>query len=431
MLRFLGGAIALSAGVLNAFAPAYAGINDRTLPMRFELHQDGPADGCVKNCATWVSATGAITADTPRAFGEFVQTHDMRGATLALDSDGGSVLGAIALGREIRQLNLATTVGHTADLGPDAGGVSRATLSPRADCESMCTFVLLAGVRRHVPAEARVMVHQIWLGDRREDPTAATYTAEDLVLVQRDIGRLAAYTSEMGGPSELLELALRIPPWEPMHALTRDELRRMRLVTDEAPLISSVAPPATSAVSASAPVTDGVRSSAISDRRWQVVDQSGSSVLARRHPLTIEGEEIGSFDLMVACSGNDGYLVSYVEKRFGSGDDKAAGVVDAVTLRAGGVEATLKVASSQRRADTGEVDTFASGSIPVALIKAFAGAGPHSLMVMTEGHDISTAIRLGNTGAGQNLPVLTASCSKSLNNRAELVTPKTGSLAAR
>ena len=36
------------------------------------------------------------------------------------------------------------------------------------------------------------------VGDRRDDPTAANYTAEDLVLVQRDIGKLAQYTIEMG-----------------------------------------------------------------------------------------------------------------------------------------------------------------------------------------------------------------------------------------
>ena len=47
------------------------------------------------------------------------------------------------------------------------------------------------------------MVHQIWLGDRREDPTAANYSAEDLVLIQRDIGRLAQYTAEMGATADL------------------------------------------------------------------------------------------------------------------------------------------------------------------------------------------------------------------------------------
>ena len=95
----------------------------------------------------------------------------------------------------------------------------------------MCAFVLLAGVERHVPAEARVLVHQIWLGDRRDDPTAAHYSAEDLVLVQRDIGRLAQYTVEMGGAIDLLEIALKIPPWEPMRLLSREELRGMKIIT--------------------------------------------------------------------------------------------------------------------------------------------------------------------------------------------------------
>ena len=75
------------------------------------------------------------------------------------------------------------------------------------------------------------MVHQIWLGDRRDDPTAANYSAEDLVVVQRDIGRLARYTVEMGGGVDLLEIALKIPPWEPMRMLSRDELRTMKVET--------------------------------------------------------------------------------------------------------------------------------------------------------------------------------------------------------
>ncbi len=106
--------------------------------------------------------------------------------------------------------------------------------SRKAYCESMCAFVLLAGVERRVPAEARVMVHQIWLGDRRDDPTAANYSAEDLVVVQRDIGRLARYTVEMGGGVDLLEIALKIPPWEPMRMLSRDELRTMKVETARA-----------------------------------------------------------------------------------------------------------------------------------------------------------------------------------------------------
>ena len=57
-------------------------------------------------------------------------------------------------------------------------------------------------------------------------------TADDLALVQRDIGQLVQYTSEMGGSLELLELALRIAPWEPMHRLTEPEVRYMRIDTN-------------------------------------------------------------------------------------------------------------------------------------------------------------------------------------------------------
>ena len=183
----------------------------------------------------------------------------------------------------------------------------------------MCAFVLLGGVHRSVPADARVMVHQIWLGDRREDPTAASYSAEDLVLVQRDIGRLAQYTAEMGASVDLLDLALRIPPWEPMHALTRNELKRTRLTTEEpdAPAAATVATSSPTAMSQPAPrMTNGSHATAISEQRWALVDRSGVATLARRHPLTVEGEEIGSFDLVVACvAGGDGYDVSYIERR--------------------------------------------------------------------------------------------------------------------
>src|SRR5262245_34347745 len=212
MTRLLTIALALAAPLL-LFPSTLRAAADRTLPMHFELRTQGPADACAPNCKTLISASGAITADTPRHFLLFTQGHDLTGATLAIDSDGGSVLGAIALGREIRKLKLTTTVGRLVDLPGEGQDGTRAVLSPNADCESMCAFVLLGGVRRLVPADARVMVHQIWLGDRREDPTAANYSAEDLVLIQRDIGRLARSMARMGATADLLDLALRIPPW--------------------------------------------------------------------------------------------------------------------------------------------------------------------------------------------------------------------------
>ena len=181
MNRFAAAAFAVATYLLSAFGfHATAAPDARALPMQFELWTEGPAQACGNDCRTWISATGAITTDTPRDFEAFAKTQKLDGLAVALDSDGGSVLGALALGRAIRRLGMATTVGKTVVLSSSEHGKRRGRLSPQANCESMCAFVLLAGVERHVPAEARVMVHQIWLGDRRDDPTAANYSAEEI-----------------------------------------------------------------------------------------------------------------------------------------------------------------------------------------------------------------------------------------------------------
>jgi hypothetical protein len=425
-------ALALAASLLMLSSPLHA--TDRVLPMHFELRAQGPAEICGTNCKLFIVASGAITADTPRNFLAFAQNRDLAGATVVIDSDGGSVLGAIALGREIRNLKLSTTVGHIVDLPTEGQDEARATLSPNADCESMCAFVLLGGVQRSVPVDARVMVHQIWLGDRREDPTAASYSAEDLVLVQRDIGRLAQYAADMGASADLLDLALRIPPWEPMHAMTREELRRSRLTTEDvdAPVAATVATstPAPTAQPISR-MTNGLRAAAISEQRWALVDNSGVATLARRHPLTVEGEDIGSFDLVVACvAGSEGYEVSYIERRHGGEQAQLADALGAINLRVGSNAAELKVVSSERRSGPDELVTYASGRVPAALIAAFAAIGNHSMVIKTESAHLVTGIRLGNTGAAQNLPRLSANCIKPIGDRAELPRVKIGGLAA-
>jgi hypothetical protein len=446
---------------------------DNALPMRFDLRQDGPASSCGTHCALWIAASGAITADSGRDFQQFLQSPAMRSVvikdsaapavTVVVESDGGSVLGAIALGRAIRKAGFSTTVGRVIDLSDDSkpdhkptiessgqavvktvtkpqvkvdgkADIPRATLSPRADCESMCGFVVLGGVQRSVPRQARVMVHQIWLGDRRDDPTAATYSAEDLVLVQRDIGRLAQYTAEMGGSPELLDLALRIPPWEPLHIMTPDEIRDTQLATNDA------APPPAAAATASVmprvlplpaqPVTDGARATPISERRWAVVERAGSATLARRHPLTVEGDDIGSFDLVLACGASpDSFDLSYNERRHGTGGTPLVARVTDVSLRAGKSEVALKVASSERGDRPNELVSFATGVVPAAMMRAFAEVGSHSMVVVTHGTGaaaaagdkpgMTTVIRLGNTGTQQNLPRLVASCAAPLGDRAE------------
>jgi hypothetical protein len=417
ILRRLGVACVFLAGMVGFSAPTFAA---RALPMQFELRQEGPADTCGSQCRTLISASGAITSDTPTLFHNFSSGRDLNGATLVLDSDGGSVLGAMALGRQVRALKLATTVGRLKDLPATGQEPRRATLSARADCESMCAFVLLAGVQRAVPSEARVMVHQIWLGDRRDDPTAAHYSAEDLVLVQRDIGRLARYTAEMGGSVDLLALALRIPPWEPMHALTRDELRLTQLDMAEPPIARAA--PATTASVMPRPIPVSARSNLTPEQGWTLISRGGGNVLARAHPLTVEGDEIGNFGLYLSCSTDEGYVATYMEERRADDPSLATPLIE-VTLRVGGQTTLLKVATSELR--DGVLTTTATGVIPANSLRSYSGSGSASMMIGTANEKLKTAIRVGNAGVSRSMGQLASRCRMPANARAELV-PRTG-----
>ena len=370
--------------------------------MRFALHHEGSAETCGTSCRVLISASGMITADTPREFEAFARERDVRGATIVLDSKGGSVLGAIALGRAIRSLGMTTTIGRIKDAG------KRLTVLPRADCQSMCPFVLLGGVKRIVPSEARVLVHQIWLGDRRDDAVAANYSAEDLVLVQRDIGRLVQYTLEMGGGAELLEVALRIPPWEPMRALSRDELRRTRLDNSQDRLSQVQGASASSGTVVTLATSETARGDA-GDRGWSMTDRFGRAMLVRRHPLTIEGEKIGNFEVALACGPVAGtFAITYAETRR-SPEDRDSPSLKQVDLWIEGKSAALEIVSS--RVKQRELDTLASGTVPAEAVKLFADAIADSMTVRTVSSiNPGTLIRVGNSGFARHFPRLAAAC---------------------
>jgi len=218
---------------LGGLAHADGTLEERKLPMQFSWV------ACQPHCGGWVSAVGIVTSESPQDFDDFARARDLRGATIVLDSSGGSVNDSIALGRRFRSLGLMTTVGISVRTHSGQGGYGN--IEPEAYCESMCVFLLLSGKTRYVPEAAHVRVHQIWMGDRADDARAASYSADDLMIVERDIGRLAKYTFEMGGAGDLLALSLNVPPWEELHELSREELRLTNLVTTDA--VADVLPP--------------------------------------------------------------------------------------------------------------------------------------------------------------------------------------------
>lgn len=261
--------------MLGGTVRAATTLEERKLPMTFKWHEAEAA--CTQDCAGWIGAVGIISAETPAKFEEFATGRNLKGATVVLDSSGGSVLDSIALGRRWRGLGLRTTVGIVVEKEM-AGGMARDVV-PDAYCESMCVFLLLAGNTRTVPDGARVRVHQIWMGDRADDAKAANYSADDMMIVERDIGRLAKYTFDMGGSGDLLSLALSVPPWEPLHQLSADELRLTNLVTMDA--VADSKKPSDAVVGSAAP-------KAFQDRVVSDIDASAKS--ARLTPGTRTAE---------------------------------------------------------------------------------------------------------------------------------------------
>jgi hypothetical protein len=98
-------ALALAAPVYALPMSAHAG--DRTLPMRFDVRVQGPAETCGAKCQTLISASGAITADSARDFQQFARGLDLANATVVFDSDGLVAATTVAFARSFCRAPIA------------------------------------------------------------------------------------------------------------------------------------------------------------------------------------------------------------------------------------------------------------------------------------------------------------------------------------
>jgi hypothetical protein len=400
-------------------------VSASTAPMRFEWMREGPADKCGTQCREWISASGAIVDSTLQDFEIFARARDVRGATLVLDSPGGNVIPGLALGREFRRLDITTSVGKALKVP----GEQRSTISSRASCNSMCVFLLLGGVQRHVPDEARILVHQIWPSNKRNDANAATYSAGNVVAIQRVNGDIGRYIVDMGVDIELFEISSRIPPWEDMRRLTREELRRMKVSTLDDPFAR---PPAsvngtTASIKKPEPIATMVNTLG-----WMVVERRGQRMLVRQHPITIEGQDIGTFEIAFTCSDKtDAYRVSYLERRV---VPNAPAVVtdrlEAVGISIRQDNSFLRTLLTLEESTPGKVPSEllsrARGTIAASFLEtalgssageAVASSSQQGLVVATTTVDkVRTVIRLGHTGLSEGLRQLSSTCEDTFPN---------------
>jgi hypothetical protein len=190
-----------------------------------------------------------------------------------------------------------------------------------------------------------------------------------------------------------------------MRLLSREELRGMKIVTgDEAPEVNSGASTSTPTLA------NGARTLA-NGRSWAVQVNAERPKIGRTHPLTVEGEDIGSFELSLSCddTGRE-YVVTYIEQRRGSESGRMPAIPNGIEMTLAGKPVPMKIVSARPNGRPTEIESIANGRLSAEQLKGFAEANGRSLTIETTSDDITTVIRVGNAGFARALPQLAASC---------------------
>lgn len=213
-------------------------------PMRVVLIRSNEPR-CEPQCTYWIAAQGAITPKTPEAFRRIFKQIGSDRVPVFVNSGGGNVDAAMAIGRMIRARKLDVAIGHTliapcsaADktCSEEAGtGLKGEAVEPGTRCASACTMILAAGTHRIVPYMGRVGVHQIvWLKAKQQGQRPAVLTPANALsfpVGSAYYEKVARYLREMG-VGKALDPLMRATPSSSIHWLTQAELRESELATE-------------------------------------------------------------------------------------------------------------------------------------------------------------------------------------------------------
>jgi hypothetical protein len=179
-------------------------------PMTFDLVSGGK-----------LMATGTITPGISQSFAAEVGRHGDYIRTVVLNSPGGAVADALAMGRLIRERKFATEV--------EAGKY----------CASSCPLVFAGGVERRAGDRAAIGVHQV----------AAISSAtggpprDEMSIAQNISARCQRYLGDMGVSLQVWVHAMETPH-DKLFVFKPDELKSLNIVT-AAPASAPVVAPAT------------------------------------------------------------------------------------------------------------------------------------------------------------------------------------------
>jgi hypothetical protein len=172
---------------------------DRALaaPVTFELRGGGR-----------LMASGTITPGSARAFEDEVNKHSEYIKTVVLNSPGGSVTDALAIGRLIRTRKFATEV------------------EPGKYCASSCPLAFAGGVERRAGERAMIGVHQV----AAMTTAASAAPRDDMSLAQNISARCQHHLIDMGVNPQVWVHAMETPH-EKLFVFKPDELKSLNLVT--------------------------------------------------------------------------------------------------------------------------------------------------------------------------------------------------------
>jgi hypothetical protein len=181
-------------------------------PMTFELVSGGR-----------LMATGTITPGVSEAFAAEIGKRSDYIKTVVLNSPGGSVGDALAMGKLIRDKKIATEV--------EAGKL----------CASSCPLMFFGGSERRAGDKAAIGVHQVFAAST-PDPNAAP--RDDMSDAQRISARCQRYLGDMGINLQAWVHAMETPK-DKLFIFKPDELKSLNIVTrDTQPLPPAVTPAA-------------------------------------------------------------------------------------------------------------------------------------------------------------------------------------------
>lgn len=157
--------------------------------------------------------TGTIDIGSAERFAAEVAARGEYVKTVALNSPGGSVDDALAIGALIREKGFVTSV---------ASG---------ALCASSCPLVLAGGAERHAAPGAAIGVHQIYATVKPGALPAGLSAAGDAMSdAQKTTAVITRHLTAMGVDPALWLHALETPP-DRLYYLKPDELLALKLIT--------------------------------------------------------------------------------------------------------------------------------------------------------------------------------------------------------